>query len=256
MHIVTKAKSNCKAYEQPSKRVGRGRPSKKGATVKLFTLFESQKHSFTTTEIEMYGKKETVSYYAINLLWGQKLYQELRFVLVQYQDKTCILVSTDLKQEPETIIRLYSYRFKIECTFREMKQVIGGFGYQFWSKSMPKLKRYLKKTESHPLESVTAEKERKCILNTIYAIEGYVMYSCIALGLLQILSMQFSGRINWTAIRYLRTPSKEIVSEATMADYLRKSIFHSLGKTKDLTITRIIKSKQGDLEFYEDLQAC
>ena len=104
--------------------------------MKLWTLFESQRHSFITTEIEMYGKKETVSYYTINLLWGQKLYQELLFVLVHYQVKTCILVSTDLEQAPETIIRLYSYRFKIECTFREMKQVVGGFGYQFWSKSM------------------------------------------------------------------------------------------------------------------------
>ncbi|MFB6367636.1 hypothetical protein ACFCP7_27045 [Paenibacillus elgii] len=40
---------------------------------------------------------------------------------------------------------MYGYRFKIECTFREMKQVIGAFGYRFWSKSMPKLKRYLRK---------------------------------------------------------------------------------------------------------------
>ncbi|MEG1928773.1 MAG: hypothetical protein RR090_09155 [Niameybacter sp.] len=43
----------------------------------------------------MYGKEETVSYYCINLLWGPKLYQELRFVLVTYQGKQCILVSTD-----------------------------------------------------------------------------------------------------------------------------------------------------------------
>jgi hypothetical protein len=50
---------------------------------------------------------------------------------------------TDLTLAAVDIICLYSYRFKIECTFREMKQVIGAFDYHFWSKSMPKLKWYL-----------------------------------------------------------------------------------------------------------------
>ena len=61
-------------------------------------------------------------------------------MLVKYKGKDAILVSIDLNLTPKSIIKLYSYRFKIECTFRELKQVLGGFRYQFWSKSMPRLK--------------------------------------------------------------------------------------------------------------------
>ena len=67
----------------------------------------------------------------------KKLHQELRFVFFKRNGINSILVSTDLNLNTETIIRLYSYRFKIECTFRELKQVIGTFSYQFWSKSIP-----------------------------------------------------------------------------------------------------------------------
>ncbi|WP_176764814.1 hypothetical protein [Natribacillus halophilus] len=90
-------------------------------------------------------KEETVHYLCLDLLWGQGLYQELRFVLVNHNGRLAILVSTDRTFAATDIIHLYGYRFKIEGTFREMKQTIGGFGYRFWSKAMPKLNRYRKK---------------------------------------------------------------------------------------------------------------
>ena len=146
LQIVTKAKKSAVAYEKPFEKTSKkGRPRKKGAKIKLKELFDTQKEDFKEIIVELYGKKETVKYISFNLLWGQGLYQELRFVLVKYKNTTSILVSTNLDMKPESIIRLYSYRFKIEVTFRELKQLIGGLSYHFWCKSMPKLNRYTKK---------------------------------------------------------------------------------------------------------------
>ena len=256
MHIVTKAKLSCVAFERPStSKAGRGRPRKKGASIKLKTLFTTRASQFQRATVSLYGKEETIEYLCLDLLWGQQFYQELRFVLVKYKDSMSILVSTDLTLKAITIIRLYGYRFKIECTFREMKQNIGALAYHFWSKSMPKLKRYLKKEEVHPLAQVTDEKEKQNILLTVKAIEGYVMCSCIAMGLLQLIALRYSRQVPEFFFRYLRTPAKTIVSEATVMYYLRKYIFGMFAHNPHLSLTQIITSKQETTEFVSNLSA-
>jgi len=50
---------------------------------RLKALFLSHAGEFQKVETEFYGKKESIRYYCIDLLWGQKLYQELRFALVE-----------------------------------------------------------------------------------------------------------------------------------------------------------------------------
>jgi hypothetical protein len=245
VHIVTKAKMNAIAYEKPvTKKPGRGRPPKKGNKLKLSELFQTRAADFQAATVTLYGKEETVSFLCLDLLWGLGLYQELRFVLVRHGDRLAILVSTDLSLTAAEIVELYGYRFKIECTFREMKQVIGAFGYRFWSTSMPKLNRYRRKGERDPLEQVTSESDRQRIRLTLQAIEGFVMCSVIATGIVQLLALCFSGRTPTMFFRYLRTPSKSIVSEATVTAYLRKSIFRLLAQNPHLSITKIIRSKQ------------
>lgn len=245
MEIITKAKKSCTAFEKPgSRKPGKGRPPKKGAAVHLKELFVSHKEKFQETEIELYGKKESIRYYCIDLLWGQKLYQELRFVLVEMNGIQSILASTSLKLEPQSIIRLYSYRFRIECTFRELKQQIGAFCYHFWSKHMPRLNYYQKTGDLGPLEQVKDEKSRRNILKAVRATEMYMVQSCIAIGILQSISVSSLGKLSSDQLRYQRTPSKGRVSEAALMSYLRKYFFLFMEKQPELHITQIIQKQQ------------
>ncbi|MGO4179663.1 hypothetical protein AB4Z17_00675 [Paenibacillus sp. TAF43_2] len=204
-------------------------------------MFQSRAAEFKTATVTIYGKEETIQYMCLDMLWGQGLYQELRFVLVRFGDQLSILVSTVLTLGGTDIICLYGYRFRIECTFREMKQVIGGFSYQFWSKSMPKLKRYLRKGEP-PLESVTDERDKENFRLTVKAIKGYVMCSCIAMGPLQLVAVRYSSLVPSLFFRYLRTPSNTIVPEATVMVYLPKCIFRLFARNPHLSITQIIQA--------------
>ena len=256
MEIVTKAKCNCTAFEKPAlRKPGRGRPPKKGKAIRLKDLFESRKEQFSEAEMVLYGKKEKLRYYSIDLLWGQKLYQELRFVLVEYNGTRSILAGTSLELDPLSIIRLYSYRFRIECTFRELKQQIGAFCYHFWSKYMPKLSYYQKKGEPTPMERVEGEKPRQKVLEAVRAIEMHMALSCIAMGILQSLSICFIGKVSSSQIRYQRTPSQGRVSEATLMYYFRKHFFRLLAQKPELYITRIIQRLQEKSEEQWDFLA-
>ena len=155
----------------------------------------------------MYGKLQDVCFYCTDLLWGKKLYQPLRFVLVKMGPTNSILVSTRLDLDPETIIRLYSYRFRIETMFRELKQQIGGFAYRFWTKSLAKLNHFRKKTEPSPLASITSEKDRGNILRAVRAIEMHALVASIAMGIVQAVSLKCADSLA-EMYRWQRTPCK------------------------------------------------
>ena len=253
LEIVTKAKKSCMAYERPAPRKpGRGRPPKKGAAIRLRELFVSHKDRFVETRVEVYGKQETIRYYSVDLLWGQKLYQELRFVLVEMNGIQNILASTSLELEPLSIIRLYSYRFRIECTFRELKQQIGAFCYHFWSKHMPKLSYYQKTGEAGPLEHVKDERSQKTILKAVRAIEMHMALSCIAMGILQGISVYSAEKLSSEQLRYQRTPSRGRVSEAAIMAHLQKYFFLFMEKRPELRITQIIQEQQDTSGIYWD----
>lgn len=255
LDIVTKAKMNCVAYRKPPAREPgrRGRPRKKGKTVQLRTLFDDR-GAFRKAEVFMYGDKREVEFLSLDLLWGQGLYQELRFVLVIYGDMKSILVSTDLSLSPETIIRLYARRIKIECCFREFKQQVGGFGYHFWTGSVGRLNHYKKREDPDPLAAVTGADDRRKVLKAIDATERFVLLACIAMGLVQLMLLSDSNPAGIQKLRYLRTVTEGKVSEATFMYYLRRRFFAGLSLRPRSFITRYISEAQ-DPEMWRK-EAC
>ncbi len=92
-------------------------------------------------------------------------------------------------------------------------------------------------------------------MSAVKAIEGYVQFCYVAMGIIQLLSLNFSKEMQEGAFRFLRTRSKAIVSEATVSSYLKKNIFLIMAKKPDLCITRFIQEKQENLDITKDLHA-
>ena len=248
--IISRMKRNAIAWtEAPERRPGRsGRPRKKGDKVRLWELFETKRTKFQKEPLKINGSDRNMEYFSLDLLWGKGLYQKLRFVLVREGESRFILVSTDLSLSATDIIRLYLCRSGVERMFRELKQQIGAFSYHFWSKSMPLLNRFRKKEEPLPLESVTSPKDRERILKTVRATELYAFISSIAMGILQILSVEFDTPELRAQLRYQRTPAGDRISEANLMRYLRRHIFVIMAFQPENSITQIIRSVQKPAE--------
>lgn len=248
LDIITRAKNSCVAYKPagnpPEGCRRRGRPRKKGEAVKLITLFETNESAFKHGNAKMYGIREPVDYLCLDLLWGAKLYKKIRFVLVKSSRGNCILASSDLELDPISIIEAYALRFKIECTFREFKQQIGGFCYHFWSKTMPRLKRYRKANEPSELSQIQDKSGQKLILDTIEAIERFVLFACISMGTVQLMAQNPVIADKAKKSRYLRTYSEYHVSEATIIEYMHKHFFRLLLSSPQSELTQIIKFTQ------------
>ena len=175
-----------------------------------------------------------------------KHYQKLRFVLVIQDGTTSIPVTTDLTLSPVSVIELYAWRAKIESMFREMKQQIGGFGYHFWTASMPKLNHYARREAPDPMSQVTDVERRKRILDCIRATEAFVVCSTIVMGIVQLISMKECGKGSIRKFRYMRTPSKVKPSEGTVMYFLRRNLFSMLLQNPDSFVTRFIRERQSE----------
>ena len=240
IHIVTRAKSNAVAYEDPPPRTGRpGRPRKYGTKLKLAKLFDDFSNRFQQIDIDLYGKSKTVSFLCLDLIW-KPVGQKVRFVLVSDSGVNFVLMCSDLTLPAPEIIRAYSYRFKIEVNFKVLKHLTGAFFYHFWTVACPRLAGK-KRIE---LGEISDPRDKRLIRQAADAIEGFVNMGCIATGILQILSMNSSAMIWEKYSGWLRTLTSSIPSEEVVISVIREEFFFNFRNFKNSVIYRIICAKR------------
>jgi len=246
VHLVTHAKSNAVGYEDPPPRTGaRGRPKKYGDKLKLIELFDTRVDDFQEATIAIYREKKAVVFLCLDLIW-KPVDEKLRFVLVLDGEEKLILMCSDLTLPPQDIIKAYSYRFKIEVSFKVLKHLMGVFFYHFWTNDWPKIG----KAVETDLSSISEHSE-KLIAQTTNAIEGFVNFGCIATGILQIMALSFHGTI-WKRYRgWLRTVTSTIPSEETVRTVVQEEFFHNFRSFNNTAIYPIIMSKSRGRKHYQ-----
>lgn len=209
--MVSKVKKNTRAWDFPPEREEGtlGRPRVRGERVHLDTLFENEKESFKKVTVNLYGEKEEVSYLEKILLWGDD-YTPVKFVLCSSSRGNVIFISTDLEIDAKTIIEAYALRWKCECSFKIGSQNTNAFSSHFWTKSMPRLNRYAKKTDPDPL-TLVEEKDRDKILRAFYAYERYAMVAFIGQALLHLYALELASE-GYISTMWLRTRKNKVVS--------------------------------------------
>lgn len=225
--ILVRAKKNYVAYypAEPKVEKTRGRPRIYGEKVKVKDLFQ-QPELFTQEEALIYGKREEISYYAVNLLW-RPFGQMIRFILVQSSHGKIVLMCNDLTFSPLQAIETYCLRMRIEVMFAFLKQVIGAFAYRFWTQGLPRHSRRPKKNTS--LQSPKEENLER--VQTVWSCyERFVMLGCIALGLLQVLSLRYGKAIWEKYTSFLRTKSRALPSERTVKSVVAKELVSDMHK--------------------------
>ena len=143
LHLITRVRINTVAKHPIPATIkrGRGRPRTWGESVKLRDLFNEEEY-FTRETLPLYGKMVRLKYRSIDLYWDCP-HNKVRFVLVVWPEgKRIILLSTDVTLSSTEIVTAYSWRFKIEVTFRSFIQLLSGFSYRFWMKDMTETKRW------------------------------------------------------------------------------------------------------------------
>jgi hypothetical protein len=239
VHIVTRAKSNVVAFsDAPPKTGGRGRPRTYGDKLKLIELFDTQNLRFEQVNIELYGQLKQVSFLCLDLFW-RPVAEKVRFVLVAAGAERFILVGSDLTLSPRDMILAYSYRFKIEVSFKVLKHLMGAFFYRFWTHAWPRIG---KATQSD-LSGVNDGRRQNLIAEVADAIEAFVNFGCIATGILQILALNFHETIWCRYLGWLRTVSSTVPSEEVVKSVIQQEYYHNFGSFSTDAIYRIIMSK-------------
>lgn len=177
---------------------------------------------FTTETSPAYGERDaTIDLLVQDLLW-RPVGRLVRFVLVDHPVRgRIILMTTHLGLDPLEVVRLYSYRFKIEVSFKQAVRTVGAPAYHFWSKTMRPIHRG---SGDQYLHRATPE-YRRHVRRKLEAYDLHAQLGCIAQGLLRHLAVNLRSEV-WGEFRsWMRTMDvRATPSEAAAAQALRASL--------------------------------
>jgi hypothetical protein len=191
LEIITRGRDDSVGYADPLPRPKgkRGAPQKYGERIALWSLFTKDSR-FTETVLTLYGKSTKVRYKCLDLIWKPLQDQrKVRFVLVDTDRGRMILMSSDLTLGPEEIISIYCLRFKIETSFDEQKNDMGIFSYRFWTRALPKRKRWAKNGQVPSIPPSARVNDAK------RAIDSFVCLGTIASGICTIIAFSHNRQI-------------------------------------------------------------
>ena len=249
-HLICRVNSNAVAYlpAPPKEKASRGRKKIYGEKVKLGSLFNDP-DQFKEAGLSLYGKNKTVRYRSVDLLW-RPIGVLVRFVLVIDPDKgRSIFLSTDLSLTAIEIITAYSYRFKIEASFKQAVHTIGTYNYHFWMQMMKPRSR----TKSGDVYLHRESKEyRRLVERKIRAYHRFIQFGCIAQGLLQYLSICFRQQVWLCFGSWMRTMNtSQAPSEAVVATALRNCLPEFLlDSSEEQTLKKFILDRIDPRRFW------
>ena len=153
----------------------------------------------------------------------------MRFIFAITSRGPLILMCSDLTMAPLLAIELYGARVRVETLVAMLKGVLGAFAYRFWSKYMP---RHSRKPNKNADLKRPQSQHVPAVQQTWLACERFVMLGCLALGMLQLISLKCHGAI-WDAFTaYLRTRSRTLPSERTVKAVLAQELLRDFHHVK------------------------
>ena len=241
LHILTRAKKNVVAYQQPSppRPHQRGRQRVYGNKLKLFNLFDTCANNFSVVDALVYQQKETVRYLVLDLIW-KPTHGILRFFLIETSRGRFILMTSDLTLEALQALSLYTARVHIESLFASVKNLLGGLAYHFWSKYLAPVSR----RPAHGRQTAPVSTRPDRTSNTLAAIEKFLALHLIVLGTLQLLAATFGDAVRQHAHCWLRTPSGNMPSDFISRTALSNLIHANIRSLAKNPITQFILHKQ------------
>jgi DDE superfamily endonuclease len=241
LHLITRVRSTTVASAEFSSIPGkRGRPRLWGTKLKLSELFAPLENCLEAS-ISLYGKKTTVHYQYFELYWDNPN-ELVLFVLTQLPNgKRLILLSTDTSLTGEQVIEAYSWRFKIEVTFRTLLQLLGGFGYQFWLKSMKSDSRWPK----NMILAKHSEDFQVQVKAKVEAFERFVNLNAISIGLLQVIALEIPTTVWQNFPGWFRTcPQHGYPSEQIVRLSIQNQEYEDLSRSRPhLLLIKLLASK-------------